>query len=297
MKAVKRVKKLTKKRKLRKRLRPSRRQKGGGNKVVVFTLTNNAGFGSVFGFLLMTYIYAQTKHYDFRIKNENWLYSPNKGWHEFFTTLKDYNPSEKYDSEENYRHATNGTSSSFTLEQYNKAIQEVYVPTNEILTKANEFIDTIGGPYVSFFIRRGDKVSGASKEMDAINIKDIVSLSGVKEGNVFVMSDEYSAVKEIIDLLPNCKIHTLTPSSSSGFSVQHVQKNGGVPRNEAIELFTSIEVFHRGEKGWADNRSNIGRLLKMRDLDKVILYPASDKTQHIPLSTVVSPSTRELSSS
>ena len=34
-----------------------------------------------------------------------------------------------------------------------------------------------------------------------------------------------------------------------------------------------MEVFHRGEKGWADNRSNLGRILKLRGQERVALYP------------------------
>jgi hypothetical protein len=60
-----------------------------------------------------------------------------------------------------------------------------------------------------------------------------------------------------------------------------------VRKKEAAELFTSVEIFHGGEKGWADNRSNLGRFLKMRDLEKVVLYPP---VGNIPLEKVINPS-------
>jgi glycerophosphoryl diester phosphodiesterase len=277
-------------RRRRARRRRTRRQKGGNKKVVVFTLTHGAGFGSVFGFLLEAYIYAKTTGYEFRVKNENWQYGPEKGWHDFFTTLEPYNPTEKAD-EENYRHSKN-TSGNYTLRQYNEAIQEVYKPKKEIIDKAEEFKRSIGGPYSSLFIRRGDKTYGAAKEMTPADLPTLVKESGLKDGNIFLMSDDYAVIEEIKKLLPAAKIFTLTDKEDKGFSIITIQNEGAeVRKNEAEKLFTSIEIFHGGEKGWADNRSNLGRFLKLRDLDKVVLYPQVDE---IPLEKIIHPSTGEL---
>ena len=62
-------------------------------------------------------------------------------------------------------------------------------------------------------------------------------------------------------------------------------------KKEAEELFISIEIFHGGEKAWSDNRSNLGRFLKLRDLSKVVLYPQVDE---IPLDKVIHPPSGDL---
>lgn len=276
----------TRRKRSTRRLR-TRNQRGGNKKIVVFTLTHGAGFGSVFGYLLEAYIYAKTTSYEFRVKNDNWQYGPEKGWHDFFTTLDAYNPAEKRD-EENYKHAS-GTSGNYTVKQYSEAIQEVYKPKKEIIDKAEEFKRRIGGSYVSLFIRRGDKTSGAEKEMEPADLPTLVKQSGLKDGNIFVMSDEYAVIEEIKKLLPSAKIFTLTDQEDKGFSIHKIQNEGAeVRKKEAEELFISMEIFHGGEKGWADNRSNLGRFLKLRDLDKVVLYP---QVGELPLEKVIHPST------
>jgi glycerophosphoryl diester phosphodiesterase len=254
--------------------------------VVVFTLTHGAGFGSVFGYLLEAYIYAKKSGCEFRVKNENWQYGPEKGWHDFFTSLEAYDPAQKA-TEENFRHSTS-TSGKYTVKDYHDAIQEVYKPKEEIIKKAEEFKKKIGGSYVSVYVRRGDKTSGAGKEMDAADLSALVKEWGLKDGNIFVMSDDYGVVDEMKKLLPRAKIFTLTESDDKGFSIHRIQKEGAeVRRKEAEELFTSVEIFHGGEKGWVDNRSNLGRFLKLRDLGKVVLYP---KVGEIPLDKEIHPS-------
>jgi len=281
------VRKITRKNTRRRR---TRRQKGGNKKIVVFTLTHGAGFGSVFGYLLEAYIYAKSTGNEFRVKNENWQYGPENGWHDFFTTLKPYDPAEKA-NEENYKHSKS-TPGNYTVRQYNEAIQEVYKPKKEIIDKAEEFKKSIGGSYVSVHVRRGDKTSGAGKEIEPADLPTLVKEWGLKDGNIFVMSDEYAVVEEIKKLLPLAKIVSLTDEGDRGFSIHRIQKEGAeVRKKEAEKLFTSMEIFHGGEKGWADNHSNLGRFLKLRDLDKVVLYP---QVGEIPLDKVIHPSTGHL---
>jgi hypothetical protein len=259
----------------KRRIRKSRRvQKGGSKKTVVFTNTNNAGFGSVFGFLVQSYIYAKKNGHDFRVKDDNWNYSYDKGWHDYFDSLDAYDKNVKYHAEENYKHANTEGVPDYTFKEYSDAIQDIYKPIQRIKDKAKEYSEQIGGPYVSIYIRRGDKVTGAHREMDAIDTPTLIENIGVKSGNIFLMSDDYRVVEEVQKLLPNCKIFTLTQPQKHGYSVFQNQKESAETRKKnADELFTSIELFHNGEKGWVDNRSNLGRFLKLRDPEKIRLYP------------------------
>ena len=106
------------------------------------------------------------------------------------------------------------------------------------------------------------------------------------------MSDDYAVIEEMKKLLPSAKIFTLTDQEDRGFSIHRIQAEGAeVRKKEAEELFISIEIFHGGEKAWSDNRSNLGRFLKLRDLSKVVLYPQVDE---IPLDKVIHPPSGDL---
>lgn len=288
----------TKKRLHRKKLhrkRTRRLQRGGDNSkpVVVFTLTNNAGFGSVFGFLLKAYIYAKKEGKNFLIKSDNWQFGD--GWHDYFTSLDVYDPAAKYANEENYKHGSVGRIPEYSLGEYMNAVKEIYTPKPEIVNRAKAFTDKIGGPYISVYIRRGDKTSGTGKEMDAADLPKLVEEMGVSGGNVFVMSDDYSVVEEITKLLPKCKIFTMTPPENRGLVIYNIQKyDSEQKKKHADELFTSMEVFNGGEKGWVDNRSNIGRFLKIRGGDKITLYPSDMAPKNLTAETIVDPPNRSL---
>jgi hypothetical protein len=255
-------------------------------KTVIFTISQEAGFASVFAFLLESYIYAKKHGYDFIIKNENWHYGNENGWHTYFNSLERYNPSKIYKGEENYRHH-NTPKGNYTIEEYHHAINNIYKPNDLIINKAKEFIQSIGGKYDAIYVRRGDKVSGAKKEMDAISVTDICKAIKFDNRNLFIMTDDYTVVQEFIEKLPKSKIFTMTSPESKGSHEKQLQNaEPHVKVKQGEKLFTEIEVFHNAEKGWVDVRSNIGRFLKMRDLNKIHLYPSDIQ---IPLNKVVHP--------
>lgn len=279
------------------RRRTKRSQRGGNapKSVVVFTLTNGAGFGSVVGFLMRAYLYAKKEGKEFFVKADNWQFGDR--WHDHFTSLKEYDPKTEHAKEENYKHASVSGLPQFSLEEYMNAAKEVFVPRPEIVERAKAFTDKIGGAYISLYVRRGDKTSGAGREMTAADLPQLVKEMGVTDGNVFVMSDDYGVVEEVEKLLPGCKVYTMTPPENRGLVIHDIQKyNSEQKKKHADELFTSMEVFHGGEKGWADNRSNLGRFLKLRGADKVALYPVDKSTENLSADMIVDPPNRSLGS-
>ena len=276
----------------RKSRRRNKRQRGGGGSTVVFSLTSNAGFGSVLGFLAQCYIYAKEKGYSFVVKDDGWQYTYKRGWHDYFKSLQDYDSSASYGHQENYKHASVDGVPKYTLGKFNEAMKEIFLLNDDLMARAQSFIDGIGGPYVSIYVRRGDKITGTFKEMEAMDMKTLIDGTGIQDGNVFVMTDDYAVVDEVKKLLPACKIFTMTEEASRGADADALRNNAPDQRKKhAEELFTSIEVFNRGDKGWADNRSNVGRLLKIRNPDKIILYPFDDSSKNIPLDKEVDPPT------
>jgi hypothetical protein len=248
---------------------------GGPKNAVFFTNDAGAGFGSVFFFMIQAYIYAKKNGNDFRIKDDGWVYTYDKGWHDYFDSLDDYDPAVKYDEIRHSSHNKNHDIPDHTFQEYSDAVQEVFKPVRRIQDMAKRTIKSMNGPYVSIYVRRGDKVEGKYNEMKAADLDTVIKATGIKSGNVFVMTDDYSVVEEIRILLPDCKVSTLTPPETKG-SFHDTMKDGTAEKRKAHgeELFTSIEVFRHGARGWADGRSNMGRLLKLQDPAKVTLYPS-----------------------
>ena len=260
---------------LYKYIKRRRFEAGGRKNAVVFTNDAGAGFGSVFFFMIQAYIYAKKNGNDFRIKHDGWVYTYEKGWHDYFDSLDDYDPAVKYNEIKHSSHNKNHEIPDYTFQEYSDAIQEVFKPNRRIRELANRAIKSMNGPYVSIYVRRGDKVEGRHTEMEAADLDTVIKSTGIKSGNVFVMTDDYSVVEEIRVLLPDCKVSTLTPSDTRGsFHEDMKNKNAEEQRQHGEELFTSLEVFQHGTRGWADGRSNMGRLLKLQDPAKVTLYPS-----------------------
>lgn len=266
--------------------------------VVLFNMSSIAGFGSVFFFMIHAYIYAKKTNTDFRIKNDGWAYTYDKGWRDYFDSLTDYDPAVKYSHIKHTSHSYNVTNydkvmkgdhkkhtfhfknlkiPDYSFKDYSDAVQEVFKPKQYIQELASRAIATMNGPYVAIYVRRGDKVSGETAEMDAVDLETVIAATGIESGNVFVMTDDYRVVNEIRKLLPNCDVSTLTPSKKKGSFQGNIASN--TPENKksnAEELFSSIEVFHNATQGWADGRSNMGRFLKLRDPAKVTLYSSDE---------------------
>jgi len=268
----------------------TRRQRGG-SKDVVFTLTNSAGFGSVANFLTQAYLQAKKNGGNFSIENNGWHYGD---WHDYFKSLKKAEPS--VENVTRYKHASQIPTSS--VEDHHNAIKEIFVLNDDLAKGAKDFQATMGGPYKAVYVRRGDKTSGAGKEMSPQDIPALLKETDISAGdNLFVMSDDYAVVDEMKGLLPEVKIFTMTAPENRGSSIHTLQKLDPTNmKKHAKELFTSMEVFRGADKSWADNRSNLGRFMKLAAPTTTILYPADPSNTGIPMTAVVNPGFNSLRS-
>jgi hypothetical protein len=281
--------------KRRRTKRARRRQRGSGsNDAVVFCLDDGAGFGSVFNFLCKAYINAKDWGQHFFVKSEpSWRYTYKDGWHDYFKSLTEYDPSKTYDnlSESRWMHMGAGMD-SLPMEKYTQCIKEIFVLNDDIQQRVEEFIKGIGGPYKSIYVRRGDKTSGEFKENNPTPVADVLKISDITAGDkVFIQTDDYEVVEELKALLPSENIFTLTPPTSDG------SKPGDTPekkKEHTEELLISCMVFVRAMRGWTDNRSNIGRIHKMYSPDSIVLYPVESNNQDISGSTIIEPERRPL---
>lgn len=266
----------------------TRKQRGGG--AVVFGLTNAAGFGSVAHFLTQAHSYAKKNGLKFSLVNDGWQYG---NWNDYFKSFKDST------TEENaikFKHATSIPRSTF--KEHHESIKEFFVLNDDLLKSAEDFKKTIGAPYKAIYIRRGDKVSGAGAEMSAIDIPTLIKTTDIAPGNkLFVMTDDYSVVEEIKKILPEVNVFTLTPPESRGADIHSILKlDKDAMKKNANELFTSMQVFLGAEKGWVENRSNLGRFLKLASPSTMILYPGDSSNIDIPPTKEINPAYEYLSS-
>lgn len=265
-------------RKYKKRLRArskgkSRRVQRGGNKptIVVFDFTNYAGFFSQFWFLCQAYIYAKNNNYPFYVNSTNWNYTSKDGWHDYFTSLKEYKDDGSAKEVKRFAHLNNFGIPTYKITDYIQAIKDIYILNDTITAKIKAFVKE-NAPYNSIYIRRGDK-----KIENAINpIRELIAYTDLKgdETKLFVQTDDYATIEEVQRVLPSVEIITTTPKEKHGAQSTDMIIMGADKRKEETEAFlVSVGIFLAGKKCWTDIRSNVGRFHKISDFNHVKYYP------------------------
>ena len=257
---------------------------------VVFTLDSSAGFFSVFFMMCKAYLYAKTNKYDFYIDHDNWQYTYNEGWHDYFKSLRVWTPDikSKYSIIKKFNHGNCDRLQQHSIHSYISVIHELFALNDVIQTMAQTFIkNNIKSDYVSLYIRRGDKTNGKFKEMDEWSTDEIVQntiqrqISKTKT-NLFVQTDDYSVIEDLQSMMPFTNIFTFTKKEERG------SKNGNMltwssqqRKSETENLLASILVFRQGNHCWSDHRSNVGRFHKLFAYNKTSLYPIfKDNAKH-----------------
>lgn len=268
------------------------KQSGGASPPLLFVLTNNAGFYSVFFFLCNTYILSKDTGAPLYITQENWQYNVKDGWHDYFTTLTALPAEPLNPPPTRYQHSVDIGSRSYPAARYEEAIRDIYKPKQEILDKAEAFIKTIGGPYTSLYVRRGDKVAPGTSEMDKLPLSKILEDCEIKDDGrkLFIQTDDYAMVDEAKKLLPSCQIFTLAKQDEDG--AVHAEIKAMTPeqrREHAEQLFIGNAVFLKGNPAWTDGRSNVGRFLKLASFDAVKVYPKGSPGESLTRDKVITP--------
>lgn len=265
-----------KKHKKRRYTRKRRLQYGGDNgSCIVFTLSKNAGFFSVFFFLCHAYLVAKQKGVPFYIEHENWPFTYKNGWHDYFTSLNYYDASANMNCIR-YGHLNYDKQFKFTNKQYAQAIQEIFTPTDDIVALVNSTRENLGNPYTAIMIRKGDKVKGATKEMDDISIDEIFRITAINQTTkeLFIMTDDYECIQQSQAKLPTTKIVTLATEKESGFYLANFSSRTPEEIAEHTRtLIASSILLTKASPAWSDIRSNTGRFHKLLSMETVQLYP------------------------
>jgi hypothetical protein len=183
-----------------------------------FNLIRNGhlGFFSDTFRLLHTYMVCKKTDTDLFIESSNWNFGR---WHDYFITLKD--SSEASGKVLEYMNWDKPEDRQFTVADYRKAIQEVFIYTPQIYERVDTTLKSLSldlQSTVAIFIRRGDKLLG---EAVFIPTEFYVKLALTQNPkHIFVQTDDYRAFLEaeqiINHLAPHVKVHTTCPPTKFG---------------------------------------------------------------------------------
>lgn len=244
---------------------------------VVFSLNSRAGFFSVFFELCHGYIYAKENGYDFYITDSDWIYTYDKGWHDYFDSLNNWD--EKYMKyyDEIKWHMWDDT--KYNVSQYIQAIKDIFIVKPHLLKRANNCIDKLKEYYSGIYIRRGDK----EREMEILSIRDILDYTDIQNDDsietLFVQTDDYTVVNDIKEILPQRNVKTTCSKQNVGSSYNDSLNWSKEQRKiETEKLIIDVLVFTAAQHGWTDHRSNVGRFHKLYSYNTVSLYPPPTQT-------------------
>jgi hypothetical protein len=250
---------------------------------VVFSLNSRAGFFSVFFELCHSYIYSKENEYDFYITNTDWIYTYDKGWHDYFDSLNTWD--EKYI--ENYDEIKWYTwdEKKYNVLQYIQAIKEIFIVKPHLMKRAQDYIDKLK-EYNGIYIRRGDKES----EMEIFGIYDILNYTDIQnnDNTLFVQTDDYNVVNDIKTMLPECNVKTTCLKQNTGSSyTKSLDWTKEQRKRETENLIIDVLVFTMAKHGWTDHRSNVGRFHKLYSYNNISLYPPPHSTY--TMDTIINP--------
>jgi hypothetical protein len=182
-----------------------------------FKLIRNGylGFFSDAFRLLHTYMVCKKNNDELYITSSNWNFGR---WHDYFTTLRENPgldlPDINWDKPEDRQ---------FTVSDYKKAIQEMFVYQPHIHERVEKTLESLGlkgkeSSTVAIFIRRGDKLLG---EAVFIPTEFYVKLALSRNPtDIFVQTDDYRAFLEVQhitqQLAPHVRVVTTCPSTKFG---------------------------------------------------------------------------------
>lgn len=283
-------------------------EKLNSEKTIIFELNKSCGFFSVLFFLCKFYIYAKKNDFKFYIKYDKWSYDGGYGWHGYFDSLLEYDNSDsllEYDNSDGnimvFKHGSYLPKivPTYELFEYINVIREIFIPNKEIMEKAEEYIkNTIKEPYISIYVRRGDKHTETRFISETSIINKIKRKNDINNNTkFFIQTDDYTVIENIKKILPNNEIFYLVPETKRGHyqSEQYLNdkkdknpykneitigfndiSDKNIVKNDTIELITSIIISSRASQCWFDQDSNVGRFLKLYSPENTFSYNNKD---------------------
>jgi len=254
---------------------------------IVFELNDKGGFYSVFFFLCQAYIHAQRTKRDFFITHNDWYYTYENGWHDYFTSLVKWQPefTEKYKTITIMGHM-NCPEQQYTTKDYMTVIKEIYQLKPALKEQAEQILSQ-NPNLATLFVRRGDKITYG--EAPFIEVADIVKKTDLANyTTIFVQSDDCRITEELRTLMPQKTILSTTPPDKFG-SHSRVWKRMPVDQRQkqSEEMFIGLYVCTHSAKCWTDYTSNVGRFLKLANFENTRFYSAKNKTPVFKMDKII----------
>lgn len=253
-------------------------KRGGGvlnsETAIIYILNSDGGFFSQFAYMLRVYLFAKERNIPFFIEHKNWQYTYKYGWHDYFKTLTVFNNDINYTNIERYENKAEYTGSEvplYTIKDYVKVIDEIFILNDSLQKNINTFNKNINLNYNSIYVRRGDKYNdGPLPSLDEILIQ--ITIKDDKTP-IFIQTDDYTVVEEIEKKFSSCKIFTLTEKTERGSNNQNLLKCTPEERKKHTEsLLKACVISAKAKNGWSYFDSNVGVFIKLLGYNNVNLY-------------------------
>ena len=261
--------------------------------MLVYFLQKNAGFFSEIFFMINYYLISERNRWPFGINTSNWLFKYEKGWHDYFDSLHEFNEhTQFYLAPNRIPEEINFCNNiDFTILDYRKAMLEIFKLNDTLTNIYNTTVKKLElDNYSSIFIRRGDKMLKESIYIPTYKYIDLI----LKKDNIkriFIQTDDYNVyleAKEYVNSL-NLDIHVLTTCpenkrgvhmfdvSTKGSDVSKendiyikkqdkntkpiIQYNNEEIYNHTIEMIIGLEICKHSQYLALDMQSNVSRYL------------------------------------
>lgn len=152
------------------------------------------------------------------------------------------------------------------LQTTSKAIINIVYRFNlKTETQIKNLIDSINLPdqYVGFHIRRGDKILESNEFPNHLYIRKSIQICDAYR-NAFVLTDDYSVIKELKDTFNDWNLYTLTNPKEKGYEFsKYISKPVDDIRIDMIKLFASMEILRKSNYFVGTYSANPGMFLGM----------------------------------
>jgi hypothetical protein len=250
---------------------------------------NDGGFYNHIFILISHFLTAKKLGFQFYIDDQNWLYSNNKGWNDYFTTTDLILDNTSY---ENIIYITENneiTEEKFKIHEFRDALIDVYKIQPNIMYKMNNLLENINfkkGDFDAIMIRRGDKMIDESKIISAEEY--LIPLIERDTKNIFIETDDYNVYLELSSIIKNkynnkgIKLFTTCPTNKFGGvgfirSLDFIKNNNDQLRNKKYCEFMvektniAVDQFNKQQM-----KSHIETMLIGNEICKISRYLTTD---------------------
>lgn len=222
---------------------------------MISVLNRSTDFFSQFLFTMNHYIYCKKHKIDFTLDTENWTFSYEKGWTDYFEpidlTFQDKNKNHNYST----RYGHGYIIEDVPFQEYTDIIPEMY-RYNEFMKKEIEKkkkeLNLETDKYASIFIRRGNKLLCESEYIPTKKYIECLLKKDPDCQKIFLQTDDYNCYNDIQSYLNETnqeyiRVITLCPETLFGLSDQgfyNTQSN--IEENPPyIEKIRSMDVQNK----------------------------------------------------